>query len=210
MLPATGITDPGQEWKPTIDRFGSDFLDEVRAAEAADRLLLCEDRLLRGLAQLKFGLRTTWLQPVLMEAVEQRLMTRNEYLEAVVALIDCHLDFISVDSALIVESLHGARGHTLPPHFPKLAGRLGGRNADLLSHLGVALGAVAQFWRDMSLSPTLRAGAVGRILENLCRERSPATAHTILAEFFTAFGGEPRLTSYLHDWMRWHFIAPEQ
>jgi tetratricopeptide (TPR) repeat protein len=209
VLPAVGVADPDGDWKSIADRFGTAFLDEVRAAEAADRLLLCEDRLLRGLAQQKFGLRTSWLQPVLMRALERKLMRNDAYLEAVVALIECRLDFVSVDSSLFVQSLRGVIGHVLPPAFEKLAARLGGPKAELRSHLRVAVGAIAQIWADTTLSPTLRAAAVGRILEHLCQGPSLAILRLVLAQLFSAFSNDVALRSYFFAWMRGHFIPAE-
>jgi tetratricopeptide (TPR) repeat protein len=209
VLPATGVTDPGEEWRAIAARFGTGFLDEIRAAETADRMLLCEDRLLRVLAEAKFSVRTSWLQPVLMRAAERKLMKSEAYLDAVVGLIDCRLDFVSVSSDLFIQSLQAADGHALPPHFEKLASRLGGRNADLPSHMGAAVNAAAQFWMDNGLSPTLRAGAVGRLLESLCRERPIETARQILLRFFTMFRRDERFVAYLSDWMRGHFMSFE-
>jgi tetratricopeptide (TPR) repeat protein len=209
VLPAEGKTDPSPEWRTVIQRFGSEFLDEIRAAQSSGRLLLCEDQLLRVLAQLEFGLAATWLQPVLMKAVADSKMTKEGYLRAIVGLIDSRLVFISVDGNLLVQTLVGADGASLPTDFIKLASRLGGKKAVLQSHINVALSCVADTWSNIRLSPTLRQAVVGNLLENLSKDRPTGHLMMVVA-MFLQFGRDVLLDqsfiSYIRDWLRWHFI----
>jgi tetratricopeptide (TPR) repeat protein len=209
ILPAEGTADPSPEWRAVIQRFGSEFLDETRAAQSSNRLLLREDQLLRVLAQLKFGIGATWLQPVLMKAVSNDKMSKEAYLRAIVGLIDSRLVFISIDANLLVQALAGAEGASLPDDFLKLASRLGGQKADLQSHINVALRSVAETWFDTRFSPTLRQAVVGRLLENLSKERPPDHL-TIIIEMFLQFGRnvlrDSSFIRYIRDWLRWHFI----
>jgi hypothetical protein len=209
VLPAEGKADPSPEWRAVIQRFGSEFLDEIRAAQSSGRLLLCEDHLLRALAQLEFGVAATWLQPVLMKAVANSDMTKEEYLRAIVVLIDSRLHFISVDGSLLAQALVGAGGVSLPENFVKLASRLGGKKAELQSLIKAALRCVVETWSDSRLSPTLRQAVVGYLLDNLSKER-PTDHLMIVVAMFLQFGrdvlGDQSFIGYIRDWLRGHFI----
>src|ERR1700681_1508555 len=138
IIPAEGNKDPSPELAPLVERFGSGFFDEIRAAEGADLLLLSEDLSLRGLAQHEFNVLGTWLQPVLMRALDKQMMTLDEYRAAIIGFIDSKFEFISVGTPLVVSSVRGTTGHALPKEFRTIASRLGGMKADIASHVGVA------------------------------------------------------------------------
>jgi hypothetical protein len=104
VVPAEGKVDPSASWRPLIEQFGTSFLDELRAAQGSGRLLLCEDLLLRQMAFLDFRVPGTWLQPVLMRALSMKVITEDEYRNAVVQLIEAGLEFISVSPDLLVSS----------------------------------------------------------------------------------------------------------
>ncbi len=124
------------------------------------------------------------------------------------AFVDSRLDFISVDPLSLLQTLRGVESRSLPPAFVKLASRLGGKKADVPSHLGVAVRTIQASWHDRMLSCTVRQAVVGALLYELSKGRT-------LAEFaavFHAFGeigrqlGEPRFAGYLNAWLRGHFI----
>jgi hypothetical protein len=207
LIPAEGGKDPSPAWGR--QRFGSSFFDEARAASGSGRLFLSEDLPMRMLAQTEYGVGGCWLQPVLMKAVETRHMTNDEYLGAIVALIDANEEFISVSSSLLAYSLKAANSHALPSSFRKLAGRLGGAKADLTSHISVAFELIHRTWRDESLSPTLRQAIVGLLLENLVRDRNRSEVTAIMGtfdDFAASVEKSENLRRYLRDWLQGHFI----
>ncbi|SFH66907.1 tetratricopeptide repeat protein [Bradyrhizobium sp. Gha] len=209
MLPAEGATDLSPNWRPLIAEFGAGFLDDLRAAQGSGRLLLCEDQLLRQLAQLDFQVPGTWLQPVLMRALSLKIITEDEYRTAIVQLIDSGLEFISISQELLASSLNGCNDLSLPSGFTKLASRIGGKKADLTSHAQVALGASIRIWRDDSLPWTLRQAALGHLLERLIAERSPEDAASVMATFVQGDpwrGTHSSISNYVADWLHGHFL----
>lgn len=207
IIPAEGTKDPSSELGPLIERFGSGFFDEIRAAEGARLLLLSEDFLLRGLAQLEFNVQGTWLQPVLMRALDKKVMTLDEYRTAIIGFIDSKFEFISVGALLVVSSVQGTTGHKLPKEFETIASRLGGKKADINSHLRVAYESAIQIWGDESLSETLRQGAVGRLLERVIYERDPVEARLVLKSWLLTESERPGgMHRYITGWLRGHFI----
>jgi hypothetical protein len=208
IIPAEGNKDPSPELAPVIERFGSGFLDEIRAAAGAGLLLLSEDFMLRGLAQHEFKVPGVWLQPVLMRAFDRRMMTLVEYRAAVIGFIDSKFEFISVGAPLVVSSVNGTIGHALPKEFETIASRLGGKKADIASHVRVAYQSAIHIWADESLSETVRQGVVGRLLERVIDERTPDEVRLVLKGWLMAesdrSGGMHR---YMTGWLRGHFIS---
>jgi hypothetical protein len=209
ILPAQGTSDPGSQLTTLIKRLGSEFVDEIFAAQASGRLLVCEDQQLRSTAHAQFGMQSTWLQPVLMKAVADDHITRDEYLNAVIGFIDSGFEFVSVDPSLLLQAVKGVKTHGLPKNFVKLAGRLGGEHAEIQSHVNVVFRAITATWSDRRLSSTLRQAIVGKLLENLCKARSLNHTRAMIS-LFTRFGQEilkdPAFLEYLEAWLRGHLI----
>jgi tetratricopeptide (TPR) repeat protein len=209
VLPAQGRKDLGLEWREITGRFGRQFLDEFRAAQSSGRLVICEDFLLRALCQREFGVAATWLQPVLMRALDEGKMTRKAYIRALAGFIDSRMGFISISGIILGQIVTGTQGHALPPEFVKLASQLGGKTADIGSHLKAAFDAIGTTWPDNDLSWTVRQAVVGMLLENMIRER-PADHVTVIVSTFYRFGrdviDDPRFRQYLLNWLRGHFI----
>ena len=126
----------------------------------------------RGLAREQFGLRTSWLQPILMKAKDGGHLSPDDYNNAILTLIRSNFDFVSVDPTLLVWALHGTTALELPDDFIRVAAKLGGPKAELQSHVGVALNAIRLIWSDSRFAPTLRFACVG----TLTRNRVPAAA----------------------------------
>jgi hypothetical protein len=210
IIPAEGKEDPSATWRPLIDHFGSGFLDELRAAQGSGRLLLCEDQLLRQLAFLDFHAPGTWLQPVLMVALSRKIITPQQYLRVIVHMIDAGIEFISVSTDLLVSAIYDANGSTLPRAFEIVASRLGGKRADLPSHVPVAVNAILRVWNDDTLPWTLRQAALGRLLERLTRERSNDDVVQIVGAFVENDrwrGSSMSIATYIAGWLRGHFIS---
>lgn len=210
VLPAEGSQDLGPEWKAITERFGRSFLDELRAAQSSGRLLVCDDYMLRMMGRIEFGVTTTWLQPVLMRALAKKVLTQRDYIRALVAFADSRMSFISLDGALLAQTLAGVNGTALPSDFVKLASLLGGAKADLPSHVNAALRCIRHAWNDRRLPDTLRQAVVGQLLENMIRERTKDHVAAILNRF-DDFGRrvlrDDSFRQYLRDWMRGHFIV---
>ncbi len=209
ILPAEGTQDLQPDWKAITERFGRSFLDEPRAAQSSGRLLLCDDHMLRVMAQVEFGVPATWLQPVLMRVRDTGAVTSEEYRRALVAIADTRMSFVSIDGNILTQTLKGVIGHALPSDFVKLAQLLGGAKADLASHTNAALRCIKPTWPNESLSFTLRQAVVGELLNNLIKER-PLEHVALILRTFEDFGSsdlrDMSFIGYLKDWVRGHFI----
>lgn len=203
IIPSEGKQDPSPTWRPLIERFGSSFLDEIRAAQSSGRLLVCEDQILRTLGRVDFGVAGTWLQPILMRALANRVITDIEYRDSIVHLIDFGIEFISITPELLISAVADVRAQDLPLAFRRLASRLGGSKADLQSHLSVATRAAIRIWNDESLSFILRSAVLGHLLERLTADRSIEDIRAIVVSLAQR---HPQFTDYIIGWLRGHFI----
>jgi tetratricopeptide (TPR) repeat protein len=187
VVPAQGVRDPSPDIRRLIHRFGSAFADELFAAQGTDRLFITEDRILRAVAESEFGLRTSWLQPVLMKAVDAQQLSKDEYAAAILHFTKSGFEFVSLQSWVLVWTLHDTQDISLPLDFLLIARRLGGAKADLASHIRVALETIRATWTKRNFVPILRQAIVGNLLENLTKER-PISHTGIIMRAFSDFG----------------------
>jgi tetratricopeptide (TPR) repeat protein len=207
VIPAKGAKDPSADWVNVEKLLDSDFLDEIRAAGGSGRMLVVEDHALRTLAFREFSVRGAWLQPVLMQGLGAKVITNDEYLRAMLALIDAKEEFISINAAVLYTCLHGISGYELPADFRKLTSRLGGLKMDG-SHISVAFEAVAWTWDDHSLSATVQQAMLGNLLERLTMGRTLGEIEAIItgAVTFARRRDDESMERYVRDWGRWHFL----
>jgi len=207
IIPAEGNTDPDPNWKPITERFGRSFLDEIRAAQGAGLLFLTEDKLLRTLAWVESGVPGTWLQPVLMEAVRLGHLSIGDYAKAVIAFIDSRFHFISISSDLLIHAMGGAPTHDLTKEFKSLAAAIGGKGAELQSHLSVSYNAAKTLAMNEALSWATRDAVIGHLLERLTDGRSLTEIYMVISLWLEQARRDSwRTGQYVQDWLRGHFI----
>lgn len=207
IIPAEGNADPNLDWQEIIERFGSSFLDEIRAAQGAGLIFLSEDYILRKLARLDFDVSGTWLQPVLMEATAQGVMTFDAYSKAIVAFTASRFNFISISSGLLVHAVGEHTSHSLPKEFVSLISAIGGKGADMRSHLSVSYAAALIVWANQSLSWTVRQAVVGRLLERLAEGRTAAELRALIELWLDQAQRDGwHIANYIRAWLRGHFV----
>ena len=183
----------------------SDMLDAVALALTTGTLLICDDLALRGMHAAGAGERSAWLHAVLTEASDQGRLPVADLTLHTVDMIRAGQAHLGVSGGMIAlgveqDCLEGGR---LGDRARALAGRLGGSEAELLSHFHAACDAIGQLWTTNSVRP-VRDAATGLILESLIRQRSDW--HSILqaVERFADF--IPDLRAYVRAWARGHFL----
>ena len=80
------------------------FSDAVSPAVIAgqDRLLLCEDMVMRQLASSVFGTKSVWIQVVLWSALQNGTMTLDQYSDALVRLAQIRHGFMPVSAYVLL------------------------------------------------------------------------------------------------------------
>lgn len=209
IIPAEGKRDLSGDLRGIARRFGSDVVDELQAAQGSGLLFVSEDFALRVIGRDEFGVPVAWLQPILMRAKKIGLLSGAGYGKAIVTMIDARFNFITIDTSDIVEAISDLREITLPRDFQTLVSGLGGKAADLGSHINVALKALAFIWQSKTIPDVAKLAIVGELLSNLVKERSMPEIQKILGAF-VRFGDlnlrDFRFRQYLVDWGRGHFL----
>jgi tetratricopeptide (TPR) repeat protein len=209
IIPAEGKRDLGGDIRELVQRFGSGFVDELQAAQGSGILFVSEDNALRLVGQSEFGVSVTWLQPILMKAKNGGLLPELDYTKAVVTMIDAKFHFITIDAEDIERTVAELRETALPKDFRILTSRLGGKAADLRSHVAVALKALILIWPSRTIPHVAKLAIVGELLTNLVKERPIPEIRQILGEFVRFGQGTLKdfdLSQYIIDWCRGHFI----
>lgn len=201
---------------------GISFLDPMLAAKNDDKLLLCEDLAYRHLA-LKEGLsKASWLQPVLMVAREEKIITPAEYQESISKLIGFGHHFISIESETLsyIFSLESFWEENLSLTSKALFGT----DAEVDSHFRVAIRFLNQIWRG-SASPDKIKRVTSVILSRIYfgdwrKNHSPEASEKIIKDFFGSvirIGLKEKIfdpshfpvvdfAEYLKQWQQGHFV----
>ena len=177
------------------------------AAQGSDRLLLSQDQAYRALATQSFGLRTSWLQPTLMVARDDGLLSRDEYDKAISALIDFGDQVVSIDSGVLVAAAREEEGGSHA--FDRVVSLLGGPKAEMLSHIGVAVDFLGHIWSERpGALATLRQTSL--VLENLLKSRTEwRSVVTMLRRIYQQRVGVDRgLDEHIVGWLQGHFLVP--
>ncbi len=203
LLPAESDVGLSSALREISKRFGRNIFDSILAADGSHRILLCEDYYYRLLASQHGNIPTTWLQPVLIMAKDNKLLSLEKFDGAIYNMLECHSDFISVDSGSLSRAansetdLDGKR-------FKKIAEALGGPSADMKSHIEVAASFLSEIWKEYD--PPLKSKAqTSEILECLLKgRRGDFDAIALILDLKVV---SPRKTfrRYLLDWLKGHF-----
>jgi hypothetical protein len=132
---------PKQEFsndtRAILQTFGHAACDPAVSADGSGLLLLSDDMGLRLWAHSAFRVPGTWLQPVLMLARQEGVLTEERYFEAINIMAQSGHSYISLEPGSL---LHQARkgGFALTSELERLLDAIGGPNADLVRNCGVA------------------------------------------------------------------------
>lgn len=207
IVPAEGAIDPPAKLRQLNESIGHNFIDDMLAAQGSGRLLLCQDQAYRILAEQSIGVTGSWLQPLLIFARDKGLLSREEYNEAIMTLVDLGDHFISIDSGLLL----AAARHEKDPidRFSRVARQLGGADADIFSHIHVAVNFLRVVWLDQPYELTTKKQTY-MLLENLLRGRSDwRDVIGVLRRLFQdRFGSNAVLDHHILLWLQGHFLVP--
>ena len=123
--------------------------DAVTPAAIAgqERLLLCDDMIMRHLAGPAFGAKGVWLQAVLLSALEAGTMTMRAYSDALVQLAALRHGFVSISAAILCSVFERDTSRELV-QLQALCTYVGSENAEPLSHLRNAADFINKIWAD--------------------------------------------------------------
>ncbi len=203
ILPAEGTRELSPQIRKLSGVFDRNFCDTILAADGSNRLLLCEDYAYRMIGAQEFRLKSSWLQPVLMAAQKQNLLTTDGYVEAIIDMIDGGFRFISIDAVVLLKVAND-KNDPGGRKFAKVAEILGGPDADMISHIKVAANFFTEIWREGDPSLEYQA-QTGKIVE--CLLRGQTKSFMIIIEklrLLVPFSNKG-FGRYLIGWLQGHF-----
>ncbi|WP_156831299.1 tetratricopeptide repeat protein [Arhodomonas aquaeolei] len=207
IIPAESATDPPVDLRGINELIGNDFIDDMWAAHGSENLLLCQDQVYRLLAKKYLGVAGSWIQPLLMIARDEKSLSRKEYNEAVMHLVELGDRFISIDPDVLIAA---ARDEANPVRrFDRVAGQLGGAEADISSHIIVAAKFLDAVWSEQRHALTTKK-QTSILLENLIRARRDwrDIIGALRWVFGWRFGHNAELDNYILLWLQGHFLVP--
>jgi hypothetical protein len=206
ILPARPVEDPPPAFRRLGSVKGAHFFDDVYAANGSHRMLVVDDLFTRQVAGI-LGTPATSLQPVLMIARNQRVLSAERYAKAITDLADIGQEFISVDppTLALARKLDRDSGEEgVGRRFRAAARVLGGKKADPGSHCSVA----AAFLNDMWSSQDLQLGdyqVTSHLLRELLKERTE-DYQAMLDTLDRRLGHRTNFRIYLRQWAGGHFL----
>lgn len=206
ILPAESSEPIPDEARRIRDALSYSFLDPILAAQGAGKLLLCEDQSYRQFGRVEFKIRASWLQPVLMAALEQDAISQEKYCEAICNLFDAGHSFTSVDTNILSYALSQGEDK-----FEKIAKALFGESAEISSHLKVMLAFLHNIWsgrwpslqEQKATSILLRRIFFGEWKNNIMDATVEDIGSLILRHF-----NNRRFADYFVNWLKGHFLLP--
>lgn len=207
ILAARPLADPPPALRRLAVARNARFFDDVFAASGTERLLLVDDLFTRQVGGL-IGVRGTSLQPVLMAARSQGILTETRYAKALTDLIGIGQTFISIDATTLrnVRQLDADGGEPgVGRRFTTALRALGGRHADPASHCAVVIEYLSEIWSNSPISLG-DCAATSSLLRALLRERTHDYA-AILYAIHAHLRRKHGFSTYLHDWARGHFLT---
>jgi hypothetical protein len=206
ILPARPVEDPPPAFRRLGSVKGAHFFDDVYAANGSHRMLVVDDLFTRQVAGI-LGTPATSLQPVLMIARNQRVLSAERYAKAITNLADIGQESISVDppTLALARKLDRDSGEEgVGRRFRAAARVLGGKKADPGSHCSVA----AAFLNDMWSSQDLQLGdyqVTSHLLRELLKERTE-DYQAMLDTLDQRLGHRTNFRIYLRQWAGGHFL----
>ncbi len=116
-----------------------------------DRLLLCEDMMMRQWAGLAFGTKGVWLQAVLLSAQQAETMTLSDYSEALVHFAAYRDDYISISTPVLLSAFERDTSNELV-HLQALCAYIGTKTAEPVSHIRLAADFINAIWVNKRLN----------------------------------------------------------
>jgi tetratricopeptide (TPR) repeat protein len=183
-----------------------EIFDSVILSMQKGLLLITDDMPTRDFGRQLGVVRSSWLHPVFMIANNRGKIDFDTYVRWSAHLIGAGHNYVCVSGKALVRAASiDADAGACPGYFLKQTIKMmGGAAAELESHVRVAVEFLQFLWTDDSALP-YREPATGMLLEHLVRERT-RDYRRILLTIMWRMRDIPRMTAYLEDWLRGHFI----
>jgi len=205
VIPALPKVDPDGQARATLEAFPTDAVHVASGAQGSGLLLLSEDMAFRQWSETAFGVSSTWLQPVLLQALRNDLIAPRQFAEAMCAMVRFGHRYVSLNSVALIE-ISERDDFSVSADLQAMLDMIGGPNADLSSNIPVVallidrvVGARGNRLETLALSSAVfRAMARGRM-----KAKRP-----IVEAIFESMSNRPRwLAEHMGAWIFGHSIG---
>jgi tetratricopeptide (TPR) repeat protein len=205
VKPATAPDTPSDLASLITRTFDAHVLDAAHVAREG-YLIISEDLYFRQLAEAAASTKGVWLQIVFLVAREEGQIDQERYVDAITKLAWRRHAHISIDAERLYAAFEADHSDELST-FAALARYIGTKDADMRSHLNVALAFRDKIWEDRDRFSVRPLKATSIILDSLIRHRG---AHWALTLAFVKHDGLSEFRDYLDAWVAGHFLPAEE
>ncbi|WP_041272554.1 tetratricopeptide repeat protein [Desulfitobacterium hafniense] len=147
IVPSIPKNDHSSETKKMIDLVGREACDPAVAADGNNLLLLSEDIGYRVWSAASFHIQATWLQPVLIHALNEGHISLDKYADAINLLVLKGHDYISLNAHCLMHQVRKDEFH-LTNNLSRLLSKVGGPSADVYSNSSVLSNFIIYLWKE--------------------------------------------------------------
>jgi len=210
IVPAIEKDEPNATMSLLSDILQRPFYDALVAANGGEYHLLTEDLRFRQLSKLSYNIEGVWLQPLLIKARNNRVITTTEYADYLAAFAMKNLYFTSIDSeslAIIAEK----NNWQVSDELVAMIATLGDNDSDISTSFRVAINFLFDSLNSKPSEQIINAILNG-LTRNYCRKNSAeVVAAFILAskhlEYLMGKNISRWYLNILFKWCQGHFIT---
>ncbi|OCX17561.1 hypothetical protein QV13_12440 [Mesorhizobium hungaricum] len=188
----------------THQSLGAHVLDAANLA-GTKHILLSEDMNFRQFGEAACSTRGVWLQAVFAFARALGTIDQRDYVDLVVKLAWHRHGHLSLDAATLLVAYEDSRERNLE-NFKALAHFMGTKNADMRSHINVAVEFLNQLWLVSDQFDVACQQATGVLLEQMIRYHS---THWALVLTLIKRECAAPIQQYIGRWLVGHFLPTE-
>lgn len=210
IAPAVEDTVPSRSMKLLSEAFDPVFYDTLVAAEGSGYYLLSDDLRFRQISKFSCKIDGVWLQPVLIRALQDNIITSLEYADCLADLSQRGLSFVSVDSNSLIKILKSNEWRVTSSAVSMLS-TLGEEQCDLRSSFSVIFDVLSSAVSSDNFENVVYA-ALNGITRNYCHSESENIIIAFIRIYLKLGGeGQHKLSNYflnaIYKWCQGHFIG---
>ncbi|NTF97876.1 PIN domain-containing protein [Rhizobium rhizogenes] len=185
--------------------FGSHVLDAANLA-GTEHVLISEDMHFRQYGEAACSAKGVWLQAVFSFANESGIIDHRRYVDLIVKLAWRRHGHLSLNADTMLAALRNGPADDLA-NFKALARFIGGRNAELKSHVEVCVEFLNRLWRKYDNFDLTSMQATSFLIEQLIRHR---TGDWALVLAFIKRGCASPIQRFIDGWVAGHFLPAHE
>lgn len=185
------------------EKLGEAAFEGIYLARRKGTIFVCDDLPLREIATDLANVEAIWMQPILMAARDANRLEGGVYSKLLARLAASgHHTSIHADD---LENVYTGKAGSTFYDFVALADCLGGKTAEMRSHVGVTIRFLLRLWAEEVPEYFPREKVTGIVLESLIRQRK-SDWYEAIGYVAAATRRHHTLGEYIVEWLQGHFL----